>query len=287
MTFGKSMPFGKKNGAEGKNATSVGPEPKRPHASTPDPSSRPVGSELMSSIKPARIAGEVPDSYSGPLFYRLSDFLEPYKTKKDLFNYVKFLKPHGTQLVSDIGLLYVPDAINSPHYRDQNGRVKEQWTKPVIVVARTSYKADWPEFSHGGIGATFSISVSMISERVKEIIEKYEKDSHAFVEVDVQSDTGNHVARAFIMVRGEVLDAFDRSSSATRPNILIPDGNFCCLNGEMVKGRHHFWEKTLGQVWSEEIVNELGDILPRQTVFVPVGVTATSMRSKFGKLFRF
>ena len=287
MTFGKSAPFGKKTGVEAQNATAAGPTPNKPHGSTPDTNSRSGSSEPIKSIKPARIAGKIPEGYSGPLYYRLSDFLEPYKSKKDLFDYLKFPKPNGPELVRDIGFLYVSDAINSPHYRDQNGRVKEQWAKPVIALARTNYKADWPEFSHGGTGASFSISVTLISERVKKTVEKYEKDSHAFVEVDVRSDAGDNVARAHIMVRGEVIDAFDPSSCETRPNILIPDGNFCCLHGELIKGRHHFWEKTLGHVWSEEMVHELGDILPRQTVYVPVGVTATSMRAKIGKLFRF
>ena len=243
--------------------------------------------DQRSSFKPARLAGTIPDSYSGPLYYRLSDFLEPYKVKKNLCDYLKFPDTRGDELFTAFGNLYVPDAINSLHYRDQNGRVKELWANPVILAARANYKTDWPEFSDGWQRGSSSISVYFISERVKRIIEKYEKDGHAYVEVDVQSDTGDHVARAFIMVRGEVVDAFDSSSCDTRPNILIPDGNFCCLNSELVKGRHHFWEKTLGHVWSEEIIKELGDILPRQTVFVPVGVTATSMRSKIGKLFGF
>lgn len=287
MTFGKSLPFGTKAGAGAGNTSNVRPTPNGQHTSMPDPNSQHESSDPITSLKPARIAGTISDGYSGQLYYRLSDFLEPYKAKKDLYNYLKFPKPNGPELIRDIGNLYVPDAINSPYYRDQNGRVKEQWTKPVIAIARANYKADWPEFSHGGDGASFSISVSMISERVKRLVEKYDKDRHAFVEVDIQSDTGGHVARAFFMVKGEVVDAFDRSSCDSFPNIVVPDGNFCCLNSELVEGRHHFWEKTLGHVWSEEIVKELGDILPRQTVFVPVGVTKPSLRAKIGNIFGF
>ncbi len=229
----------------------------------------------------ARISGKIPAGYTGPLFYRVSDFLQPYKVKKDLFDYLKFPKPAGPDIIRAIGLLAVPDAINSSHYRDQSGGTKQQWMKPVTAIARSSYRDDWPEFSN----SSQEVSVALVSERVKEIVERYETDTHAFVAVDIQSDAGGHIARAFVMVKGKVVDFIDRGATENIPNVIIPDGNFCYLTGDLVKGRHHFWDHKLGHVWSEEIVKELGDVLPKQSVFVPVGVTATTIRSKIGRMF--
>ena len=54
---------------------------------------------------------------------------------------------------------------------------------------------------------------------------------------------------------------------------LEPSDQFCYLKINLVKGRHHFWDENLGHVWSRELVEELGDVLPKEFVFVPAGVT--------------
>lgn len=224
-----------------------------------------------------RICGRIPDGYTGPIFYRVSNFLKPNPPSKVLFDYIKFLG-RNTREVNEISYLNLRDAIVHSEYLDEHGRVREQWAKPIKAMTKANYREDWPEFSPNGM--------TLVSTRVKEAIEKYETENHAFVAIDVESPAGVRSFQAFVMVRGVQIDSVDYVASGIVPRKIYPGGKgawdasvalprdeFAYLKRHLVQGKHHYWDENVQNVWSQEIVAELGDILPKEFVFVPMGVT--------------
>ncbi len=231
----------------------------------------------MTNIKPSRISGRVPTDYMGLLYYRLSNFERPVPPSKVLYDHLKF-PGRNVSAMNAISYLSMRDAIIHPDYAGEDGTVRPEWKTPIKAVTKASYRADWPEFSLH--------RVLLVSERLKTILEKYEKDNHAYVPMDVESPGGQHLCRAFVMVRGLAIDAVDYVASKIAPTKVYPGGKalwdvnsalprdeFCYLSGKAVGGRHHFWDEKLGHVWSQDIVREMGDVLPSEFVFVPMGVT--------------
>jgi hypothetical protein len=228
------------------------------------------------TTKPPRISGQIPAGYSGQIFYRLSNYVKPNPPSKVLFDFIKF-PGRNTMGINAISYLCHRDAIIYTDYLDEHGKVKEVWNTPIQAEAKSNYQEDWPEFSLH--------NMTLISERVKNVIEKFESENHAFVAIDVGLQSGK-LLRAFVMVRGVAIDAVDYLASGIVPSKVYPGGKaswvatnalprdeFCYLSREKVESRNHFWDENLGHVWSQRIVAELGDVLPREYVFVPMGVT--------------
>jgi hypothetical protein len=233
------------------------------------------------SLKPARISGQVPAGYSGPIFYRIGNYLKPNPPSKVLFDYLKF-PGRDVKGVNRIVGLVVRDAISDTSkyttYLNEDGHVEPEWSIPIRAVPKANYREDWPEFSIN--------NVMLVSERLKNCIEKYEKHNHAFVTVNVESAEGELLFKAFVMVGGNAIDAVDYvvsgivpskvfpgGKASWLPRIALPSNEFCHLKRSLVEGRHHFWDEKLGHVWSQQIVDELGDILPKEFLFIPMGVT--------------
>jgi hypothetical protein len=231
------------------------------------------------SIKPARISGQVPAGYSGPIFYRISNMQKPLG--KVLSDYLKFPGRDVRERNKIVGLMdngSIASISEFSSYLDEHGNVDKGWSTPIRAVAKANYRDHWPEFSPH--------TMILVSERLKKIIEKYEKDNHAFVAVEVESHTGEQMFRAFVMVGGVAVDAVDYLASGIVPSKVYPNGKaswvalialprneFCYLTREKIVGRHHVWDEKLGHVWSQQIVDELGDILPKEFLFIPMGVT--------------
>jgi hypothetical protein len=235
---------------------------------------------MASPFKPARISGHVTAGYSGPIFYRITNYLKPNPPSKVLFDYLKFpgrnvLGINRIGRLSDSGAL--TEVSDYASYLDKDGNVDVEWSTPIRAVIKANYKEDWPEFSLH--------PVLLVSARLKSAVEKYDKDNHAFVAVDVEGPNGKQLFRAFVLVSDNSIDAVDYIASNIQPSKVYPNGTaswvqrialprdeFCYLWHRKVQGRHHFMDPKLGHVFSEEIVKELGDVLPKEFVFVPMGV---------------
>ena len=233
------------------------------------------------TVKPARIAGTIPAGYTGPIFYRMSNYSKPWPPSNVLSDYLKFpgRDVRATNRIVSLGSRNaIIDRSTFTSYVDDQGNVEAEWSTPIRAVTKANYKEQWPEFSFAPI--------TLVSERVKEIIEKYERQDHAFVAMDVESSKGDFLSRVFVMVRGVALDAVDYIASSIVPvkvypggkaswevTVALPRDEFAYLHREKVQGLHHFWDEKLQHVWSQEVVAELGDVLPKEYVFVPMGVT--------------
>jgi hypothetical protein len=235
------------------------------------------------TIKPARISGQIPAGYKGSIFYRISNFKKRYPPSKLLADYLKYPGRNVFAVNKIVGLGErgaIADTSDFGDYLDKQGNVYEEWSKPIHAVTKANYRQNWPEFSPNRI--------SFVSERLKNIVEKYEKENHAFVAVDVEAPDKKFLFRAFVMVGGNTIDAVDVDASKIVPSRVYPNGRiawlygssanlptdeFAYLHRDIVQGKHHFLDENLGHVWSQEIVAELGDVLPKEFVFVPMGVT--------------
>lgn len=232
------------------------------------------------SFRPARVSGQVPQNYRGPLFYRMCNFSKP--ASKVLADFLKF-PGRDVRAMNRIVGITVPGAISDrskySNYVDEHGDVEAEWNEPIQAVTKANYHSDWPELSLN--------NVMLVSQRIKMALEKLEPGTHAFVPVDVRSPQGTHLFRAYVQVGGDLVDAVDWRASGIVPTKIYPNGRalwrasevlpgdeFCLFSAEKVRGRAHFWDEKVGKVWSQPFVDELGDVLPREYVFVPVGVSA-------------
>jgi hypothetical protein len=230
-------------------------------------------------FQPARISGQVPPGYKGPLYYRMCNFGKP--ASKVLADYLMF-PGRDVRAVNRIVGLVVPGAISDrseySNYIDEKGKVALEWNVPIRAVTKANFRNDWPEFSLNNI--------MLVSQRVKETLEKFDPGVHAFVPVDVRSPHGSHLFCAYVQVGGNLIDAVDWKASGIIPKKVYPNGRaqwrasealphdeFCLFSKDKVQSLAHFWDEKIGKVWSQAIVDTLGDILPKEYVFVPVGVS--------------
>jgi hypothetical protein len=253
--------------------------------------------------KPARISGQVPQGYSGPIYYRMSNFLKSTQRSKALSDYLTFSRLNAK---GDISIsAHTMTARTSTRdcvtrFLDDSGRLKTEWLTPIRAVTRPSFRNEYDEISIDTNTPQFmdicyprGYYSILVSERVKNILTKYEKENHEFVAVDVESPQGEHLFRSYVMVQGAPIRTVELKESGIVPTLddvypvytwsiseSLPRDTFCYIQSTLVKGLHHFWDEDLGHLWSQQLVDELGDVLHKDFVFIPVGVAGQEQKSR-------
>jgi hypothetical protein len=205
--------------------------------------------------KPARIEGTIPADYDGPVYYRLRQL----RDVKHWFGFKGWNKAaeHIFERFPNYG-----DGAYLHRALDANGRLLPELAKTIQVDVATRRKsADWERHAH----------YPLISARVKELIEEFEPGKAVFIPIDARWPDGR-VDRYYYYLWGKL-------SERIFPDVLPPkwlygsheDDVFHYLPPERLPGRH--WMVGQGYfVVSQQMLERLGDILPKEQVFVPFGV---------------
>jgi hypothetical protein len=166
---------------------------------------------------------------------------------------------------------------------DERGELRDKWRQPLPARIPKSAPKSWPEF---GVGGTLTI----VSQRIRDLIEELEPGAHFFIPIDAEQSDAS-VLRLYAFFIGVVptrtalsMDAngiaystsdFDGSPVFSRPEWLMrPSEHFGYLDPKVVDGHAILKDTASLCIFSAELVNGLGDVLPKGLAFVPMGVAA-------------
>lgn len=233
-----------------------------------------MSSTLSTKWSPPRIVGDLPAGYGGKVFYRTVNKLS-LPGKRGLVEFVKIEKKKtgGTDAaarLSSFGTL--ADAKrNYPDMFDASGALKEEWRQPLRASRKARFPADWDHYDSGFL--------QLVSPQVKDAIEAVEPGVHLFVPLDITGEAPEDTLRLYISKLGHGGMGFVALSPQSNPKQDyfgdIPGKvteSFLYLDRRKIAGMHWFWCE-VGPVYSAELVEKLGDILPESVFYVPVGVT--------------
>jgi hypothetical protein len=210
--------------------------------------------------KSPRIVGEVPDEYEGPLYYRVRNLKSP----KYRFGFKDFRR--ATKLLSERlpGVIYYGEAGLQPgRVVDDCGVLLPEFVRPICVDVKPGCTApDWER----------SFNPPLVSARVKELIERFERGKAVFIPIDARWPDGR-TDRYYWFVWGKLSER--ATDDVVPPGWLDAsngDERFHYLSAARLAGRH-FVTTSAYTVVSETMLEQLGDILTKEQVFVPVGVS--------------
>jgi hypothetical protein len=209
--------------------------------------------------KPPRIVGEVPPDYDGPVFYRISSLSSP-STSFGFKGWSKAEKLIYERLpsIADLG----PLGLEPGRVVDERGNLLPEFAQPIQAQVDTrSASADWE----------LRTWPPLVSARVKDIIEAFEPNKAVFVPIDAAWPDGR-IDRYYWAVWGNLWGR--ATEDVVPPRWLNSHGGdqlFHYLTASRTEGRHFIWTPSY-VVLSGAIVQQFGDVLQRQQVFVPCGV---------------
>jgi hypothetical protein len=229
---------------------------------------------IFQAPKPPPIEGEVPKDYSGPVYYRL-------RTTGDnpgapLSQSITFADRARAQKLSRISQLQAAFR-KDPNLCDANGTLLSEWQTPLKGKLKASARNSFEEISWSAI--------PMVSERVREVIEELAPGVHYFIPMDVEDRQGE-TFRAYGFHCGLTdrqpalaLEAhgipFTLSGAGDRlytPPAWLRSTQFGLLDSAVLDGASLRYDATIGLLFSAELVRRLGGVMPKGTVFVPMGV---------------
>jgi hypothetical protein len=209
--------------------------------------------------KPARIVGDVPADYHGPLYYRISNSSAP-RTSFGFKGWSKAEKLIHQRLpnVNDYG----PIGLEPGRVLDHLGQLLPEFAEPIQAQVDTRRNAaDWE----------LRTIPPLVSARVKDIIDEFEPGKSVFIPIDAAWPDGR-VDRYYWTVWGNL---WGRATDDVVPPRWISAGlgdrEFHYVCASRVQGHHFIWAVSY-IVISEAILKRFGDILLPQQVFVPVGI---------------
>lgn len=227
------------------------------------------------TARPPRIAGEAPPDYTGPLFYRTA--APTYAVPKSLWGApVRFEERDLTDLFASVGLLEAAQRV-TPKLFDGEGALLARFRAPLRARLRPGLPKARPEWHRVN-------ALVYVSERVRDIVERHEPGINLFVPIDAEGDEGLerlylllpqsfHLAGPFAFAANGVTVYH---TDAGDPFGMLPPGgeqtHFYYLNSAAIGPRKLYPTGDLGIVLHETLVAEMGDVLPKGEVFVPVGV---------------
>lgn len=225
----------------------------------------------LTKITPPAIRGTVPEYYHGPLYYRETFDFTPHRT---LYDNLIFDRKINTKLA------YV-DPVMTARREDKvlcsaDGDLLPEWRTPIKARFNTRAAKKFPEFDGGRI--------TFVSERVRDVIEDIAPNEHYFIPFDVDSPDGS-ILRLYAFYCGLIRfgHIFALAESQNPYNIpglqhkrkyapsAVESDSFIYLNAIYTAGAHLIHTE-IGLVYSEELVQRLGDVLPYSHAFTPMGV---------------
>jgi hypothetical protein len=237
------------------------------------------------TLKPPAIRGKIPEGYSGPIFYRLTNFdALMCGGMPDIFSVL----PSERKRKDKIFLHASREKWNlrsSGLLMDAEGKLLPEWEAP--FKARVSQKSE-------ASGIEFVPQyISQISERIHDHLEEIEPGRHMFLPVDAERPDGS-ISRFYYLFKDNATIFCPLNSKANnlefRPSrdgtylvYSTPDWlggtrehyateHFGYLDADRVIGRHFFYAGDTSSVFSEELLFRIGGVFPKWCNFVPMGV---------------
>ena len=226
------------------------------------------------AIKPPPIRGSVPADYHGPLYYRLQHLGD--SARKPLMQLINF---DDRKVVRKLCQVHEISAAlrKDPTLCDANGDLLPEWRTPITGKLKAGANKSWDEFSITGL--------TLVSQRIKDVVEAAALNVHYFVPLDIEDrEGGNLRVYAFfcgvlrrrsplaLEANGIPYTLSDKGEPVFRtPDWMINSDRFVYLDASVVDGAP-LLESGLGLLFSRELMERLGDIMPKGTVFVPMGL---------------
>ena len=224
-----------------------------------------------SVANPPRINGQVPDDYRGPLYYRVQN-LTYYGGKKPLHALLSYEDRGVRRRLAKVDLSRAA-LRRDPVLCDARGDLASAWRTPIKARLWATPRKNWEEFDR------------IVSSRVRDVIEEFAPGIHYFVPVDIDDRQGGFRAYFFFCGLGwtrEVVAAEASGITETTTTVgggripafpdFISSERFAYLDGSVIDGAPLFYDGRLSLVFCRELVERLGDVLPRNQAFVPMGV---------------
>jgi hypothetical protein len=237
-------------------------------------------SSLHPPIQPARVIDEVPDSYGGPLYYRIVP--SQRGSQRNPISYVTLLQK-GLKLEDQPGQwLGVAMMTHVAQGREQHlftapGKLRPELRHPLPakLLARAT-KKPFPEY-HGH-------HWPMVSARFRRVVEALEPGVHLFIPLDTSEGEREPELYVFypglmyrptaLAIKASDIGRYLRPEGFlqfTRPQHLSAR-HFYMLNRNVIGSAEIFCEGWFGPVFSQRAVERLGDVLQRELAFMPMGV---------------
>lgn len=223
-----------------------------------------------SVANPPRINGQVPDDYRGPLYYRVQN-LTYYGGKKPLHALLSYEDRGVRRRLAKVDLSRAA-VRRDPVLCDVNGDLASAWRTPIKARLWATPRKNWEEFDR------------IVSSRVRDVIEEFAPGIHYFVPVDIDDRQGGFRAYFFFCGLGWTRDVVAAEASGITDTTTVGGGRipafpdfvsserFAYLDGSVIDGAPLFYDGRLSLVFRGELVERLGDVLPRNQAFVPMGV---------------
>jgi uncharacterized protein DUF1629 len=226
------------------------------------------------TIKPPVIDGAVPGDYRGPLCYRLRSSGD--SAKKPLVEMIGFADRNAKRKFIQIDQNLAARRMD-PWLCDENGDLLPEWRTPIKAKLLANANKSWDEFSSGGI--------NLVSERIRDVVERLAPGVHYFIPVDID-DRHGATFRVYMFFCGMTrLPTVLAMEANGIEYTLFPDGTpryappawiysnaFGYLDLSAIDGAPLLYSRELGFLFSQELVDRLGQIMPEGTVFVPMGL---------------
>lgn len=240
---------------------------------------------IVPIVKPPPIRGKVPEGYSGPIFYRMTNFDALMRGgMPDIFSVLPSERKRKDKIFS-YALRETWNLRSSGLIVDAEGKFLPEWEAP--IKARVSQK------SEAGSVQFVPQDASQISDRIYGHLEELEPGRHMFLPVDAQHPDGV-ISRFyyFFYLNSTISNPLNPeannmnwkpSQSGEYPLYRTPDWlettrehyaseHFGYLDAARVSGRHFFYSGDTSMVFSEELLFKIGGVFPKWCNFVPMGV---------------
>ena len=237
-------------------------------------------------LKPAVIVGDVPPDYSGPLYYRARTIRNPDPRYLQASPIIFDPPPLG-QTIATADNMAVAFRV-APQFFDADGRLLPEFSRPLSGRFRSGVPAQLPEIC---VGLFF---YTRVSSRVRDVVERLEPGRNLFLPVDVARKDApierlylfyvqlDHKAFPLAFRANGVEPSFTDAGDPFRNNWhdqLHGPHRFTFLNSAAIGPRHLYVSVHTGILYSAAVVEALGDVLPPNMAFVPMGVVDEPYRS--------
>jgi hypothetical protein len=235
-----------------------------------------VNAAVDNTIKPPVIRGQAPADHHGPLYYRLFTF-QFHAAKKSLLEMTSFASPAMGQRLASVNT-YHAAVRKARGLCDENGDLLPDLRSPVKARLKASAGKSWYEFSIS--------TIIMVSPRIRDVIESAAPGVHYFVPIDIDDRAGGTL-RVYGFYPGltrklpaVALEANgipytmsdDGQPLFQYPLEMVTTDRFFWLNASVIDGAPLLFDGWLSFLFSHELVQQLGDCLPKGTAFVPMGL---------------
>lgn len=243
------------------------------------------------TVAPARTIGDVPPDYHGPIYYRLQAVRgrRPERMAQEFIRIEQ--EPRPKRIDDALGQrLATADRQEAalraePKLFDEQGNLRPEWRGPLKARMLSTAPKKWADFPGGGI--------AYVSERFHDVLEDVEPRRHIFIPLDVAGTdrpefrmyvffAGNAARRPVLAMRANGIE-YKLSERGTpfypRPQWLSDTSRFAYLNSEVIGDAQLFYDRQEGFIFSEKLVEAMGDILRPDIIFVALGVVSESLKS--------